>query len=449
MDPRTTHRWSKYWILALGCFVLAALAGTAFRVGFTTGALPFELAFDNVRRAHSHLMFFSWVTPALMALMVSRLDRRLREGFGRPMEWVLGANLVLGLCSFLPFALDGYKTTGVLGVEMPLSIIFSTASMFAWYAFAWLYWKRTRALRRDTTLALWDVAVVALVVSSIGAWARGALMGMGVEDVFLTDGAVHFFLGLFSDGWLGIALLGLVHDHLGVEMRGKRGWLTWLIVAGLPITFLLGMRSAIVPHELRQMAALGGLMVGVGFVGHTVVLWRARRARSGLWRMVLVFLGLKGLAQMLFIVPAVAAWAETAGLRIMYLHVLFLGAVSLGLVESARRTWGNVRPRHSRWMQAAVVGLLVTMLPTTGLWPPQLLGAYRLWIAAVGSLLPIAAAVWILAAQPKLLSTRPRNARAQPTDEKTRRSPLDDHTHGASSHLAASSSESSGVVPHS
>ncbi len=434
MSTTASTRWSRYWLYALVCFVLAGLTGTLFRLGFASGTLPFELAFDNVRRAHSHLMFFSWVTPALMALMAARLDKRLPEGFGRAMHVVIASNLVLGLCSFVPFLLDGYKTTSLFGRELPLSIIFSTASMFAWYAFGWLYWKKTRDLPRDTTLALWDIATVALFVSSAGAWARGALMGLGVEDPFLTDGVVHFFLGLFSDGWLGLAALGLVHDHLGVQMRGRQRWLTALMVVGLPVTFLLGMPSAIVPQTLRQLGAIGGLMVGVGFVGHAVVLWRGRAQSAGMWSAALVFVGLKGTAQMLFIVlivPAVAAWAEMAGLRIMYLHVLFLGAVSLALVESARLTWGNVRRAHSRWMQAAVVGLLVTMLPTTGLWPTRLFGAADLWITAAGSLLPIFAAVLILLTQPGTDS-------AQPADQETRRTRLDDRPHGAPSHLAAS-----------
>ncbi|MFP4598319.1 MAG: hypothetical protein ACLFVJ_08705 [Persicimonas sp.] len=441
-----------YWQAALACFVIAALAGALFRFGLVAGGLPFELTFDNVRRAHSHLMFFSWVTPALMALMVVRLDRHLaiasdragsgrassgQTGFGRPMYAVLAVNIVLGLASFVPFLLDGYGTTSVFGVSMPLTIILSTLSIFAWYAFAWLYWRKRRTLERTTSLALWDLAVVALVISSLGTWVRGAQMGMGVEDPFWTNGSVHFFLGLFSDGWLAVGAMGLVWDHLkpsggGAAFEGARRWLTALIVVGLPLTFVLGMPSRIVPADLWALAGVAGLIAGAGFVGHAVLLWRSAREReAGLWKLAIGALGLKGLAQMLFIVAPLAVWAEGAGLRLMYLHLLFLGFVTLVLLESARLSLRNIRVQHLRLMQASVVVLLVAMLPTTGLWPASLIGKPSLWLTAVGSLVPVGAAIWILFASSQGIN------RARPAGSKTRRPPVDGRSDGAPPHPAA------------
>lgn len=436
--PVSTYPLSTYWLAALACFILAGTTGAFFRISMAHGQLPWGLSFDNVRRAHSHLMFFSWVTPALMALIAARLERRLEDGFGRPMRLIIGANLALGLATFVPFLLDGYHPTTVLGRSVPLSVIFSTAAMFAWYAFAWVYWRRTRGLRRDSVLALWDLAVVALAVSSLGAWARGALIGMHVDDPFWTNAVVHFFLGLFSDGWLALAALGLVHDQLGVQMDGRRRWWTVAIVAGLPMTFVLGMPLRVVPSALWQLATLGGLLVGLGFVGHAVILWR--RAPRGLWSAAIACFALKGLAQMVFIVPAVARWADAGGLRLMYLHVLFLGAVSLTLVESARRTWGNVTPRQSRWMQAAVAVLIITMLPTTTFWPAGWLGSQALWLTAAGSIWPVLAASSIVAFHGR------ESDGTRPTHQNNRRTRLDDRAHAAPSGAAATRTASSSVV---
>ncbi|MFW5965920.1 MAG: hypothetical protein ACOCV2_00315 [Persicimonas sp.] len=392
MDRRSTDTLASWWRWALGCFVLAAATGVVFRVGLAAGGLPVDLTFANVRRAHSHLMFFSWVSPALMALIALYVVRRTGVAPGRPIALILVANLVLGLASFMPFLLDGYGTTAVFDVEMPLSIIFSTSAMFGWYAFAVWYWRRRRHLEATTAIALWDVSVAALVVSSLGAWARGALMGLGVEDPLWTDGSIHLFLGYFSDGWLALGALAIVHEHLGVEMRGRRRVWTGLMVAGLPLTFVLGMPRDIVPDGVWSLATLAGLFVGLGLLGHLAVLWRNRR--GGFWTFALVALGAKALANVAFVVPAVAAWAQDAGLRLMYLHVLFLGCVTVVLVEAARHRWGNVGAAQSRWMQAAVAVLLVTMVPTTGLWPSGS-GRALLWVAAAGSFAPVCVAIWI------------------------------------------------------
>lgn len=392
MDRRPKEILAAYWRWALGCFVLAAATGVVFRVGLAAGGLPVDLTFANVRRAHSHLMFFSWASPALMALIAHRLSRRAGVASGRPIALILAANLILGLASFVPFLLDGYGPTAVLGVEMPLSIIFSTASMFGWYAFAVWYWRRRRALEATTVLALWDLSIAALVVSSAGAWARGVLMGIGVDEPLWTDGVIHLFLGYFSDGWLALGALGIVHDRLGVKMRGRQRVWTGLIVAGLPLTFVLGMPRDIVPGGVWSLATVAGLFVGLGLLGHVAILWRSRR--GGFWSFALAALGAKALANIAFVVPAVAAWAQDGGLRLLYLHVLFLGFVTVVLLEAARHQWGNVGAAQSRWMQAAVAVLLVTMAPTTGLWP---FGGGRLilWVVAAGSLAPVGVAIWI------------------------------------------------------
>ena len=59
-------RW--VWWGALGCFVLAGLTGVFFRFGVSSG-VTWGLSLGNVRHAHSHLMYFGWVTPVLMALI--------------------------------------------------------------------------------------------------------------------------------------------------------------------------------------------------------------------------------------------------------------------------------------------------------------------------------------------------------------------------------------------
>src|SRR6056297_3459185 len=53
-------------------FILAAATGALFRYGLIF-PLPAGLALDNIRHAHTHLMFFNWISPPVMAWMATLL----------------------------------------------------------------------------------------------------------------------------------------------------------------------------------------------------------------------------------------------------------------------------------------------------------------------------------------------------------------------------------------
>ncbi len=79
-----TMRHLQRWLwAALGCFILAGSTGALFRFGMALGGLPFGLDFGNVRDGHSHLMYFGWVTPALMALIATHLSAATGRGLRR------------------------------------------------------------------------------------------------------------------------------------------------------------------------------------------------------------------------------------------------------------------------------------------------------------------------------------------------------------------------------
>lgn len=74
-------RW--IWGGALVLFIVAGVTGVFFRFGVAygwTGGLNLE----NIRHAHSHLMYFGWGTPLLMGL----LWRALPRGVTAPCEWL-------------------------------------------------------------------------------------------------------------------------------------------------------------------------------------------------------------------------------------------------------------------------------------------------------------------------------------------------------------------------
>ena len=364
---------------------------------------PAGLQFVNVRHAHSHLMYFGWVTPALMGLFAASLPRVTGRQISPRIRWVMGATIVVALLAYGAFILYGYQLAEFGDRRLPLSVMAATLNMLAWYAFGILYYKTTRGAARSRPLRLWDAAIIFLVLASLGAWGVAVVSRLGIEDPFWSVAMTHVFLDLFSEGWMVLAVLGLAHaslppGSLSPAQEARSRWGENLIVIGLPLVFLLAMPVGLVPSGVRSLASLAGALVIAGLLISTWALWLAVPPAWKGWRVPLALLGLKALVGLGTILPATAQWGQQNGLRILYLHLLLLGFVTLGLVVAAKETWGREAVPGQRWLVAAVLVLLLTLLPLTGLWPEALGGRWALIVAAWVSLGPVLAASGMLIA---------------------------------------------------
>lgn len=397
----------SHYLAALAVFALAGVTGAFLRFGVLHGLAG--LSYVNVRHAHSHLMYFGWVTPALMALIAAQLPRLtgrpLSPWFGRLIPLTIG----LGLLAYVPFLLHGYRAVEWGGASLPLSVMAAALNVLAWYAFAWVYRRQTRGAPPTRPLRLWNAAVAFLLAATLGVIGLPITVAAGVEDPLWSLIFTHIFLDLFSEGWFVLAGLGLAYAALPTAANHR-----WarpagdLLIAGLPVVFLLYLPVGLVPPAARWVGSVGGLMVAAGTLGNVAVLWWGARAREGretqvkrpvlrgAWSAPLVFLALKGATQLGLLLPGVAVWAEGARLRVPYLHWLLLGFVTLGLFAAAERLWGI---GGRRGMTAAVVVLALSLMPLTGVWPPALGGVWALRAAAWAALGPVAAALAVLLGQ--------------------------------------------------
>src|SRR5690554_394339 len=193
-DARTAERRALRWVWrgALAFFVLAGLTGAFFRFAVAQGA-AFGLDLGNVRHAHSHAMYFGWVTPALMALLAHRLPSL----GARPMR---GAGLVIGiafataLLAYPPFLLFGYAPVFLGGASLPLGAMTAGFNVLAWYAFAGLYVRARRGAAPSLPLRLFDLALFFLVFATLGAWGLPVLQAVGGEHHALKAALTHLFL---------------------------------------------------------------------------------------------------------------------------------------------------------------------------------------------------------------------------------------------------------------
>jgi hypothetical protein len=390
-EEKYSYRWG--WLSALAVFVLAGATGAVMRFGNIYG-FPWGLQFANVRHAHSHLMYFGWVTPALISLIASQLPAVIDRPLSRRFRWPIIMTLIGGLLTYIPFLLYGYRPALIGERQIPLSVIFAGVNIVAWYVFIWQYWRESRGAARNYPLQLWDGALIFLIFASLGGWGLAIITRLPVEDPFWSLAFTHIFLDTFAFGWFILALLGLAYttNPAAAGSRLARYSIN-LVVIGMPVIFLLGMPQHVVPPLLRWIGALGGLLVAAGLLGHIVVLWPLA---GGKWNAPLFFLGLTAVTLLATLHPSAARWATIAGLRIPYLHWLLLGFVTLGLVSAAQEKWGEAAIPGRRWMTVAVILLIISLMPLTTLWPPFLRGVWTRHFNAWASLGPALVGAGIL-----------------------------------------------------
>lgn len=382
----------RAFVAAIACFAVAAAAGTLMRFGAIHG-LPYGWLQINVRFAHTHLMYFGWATPALFALIGSVIARRIARPLPHAFHAALWTSLAAGALSFVPFLLSGYQPTDVGGLRIPLSMLASTLSILAWTAWTASYVAVTWPLRRDLPLLAFDAAILTMLVATMGAWGLAAAAFSPVASGDLMDRLVHLYLGLFSNGWFGIAAIGLLLAGATARLDERLGRPAVLLLLGGTLAAAFTEFVGGPPWLLaiaRFAAAYGLIVLGLQLA---LAAWRARDAAGGVLATLVTG---KAAIEAALTVDAATRWSQDALLPVFLAHAYLLGLVTLVVVWSALRRW---RARHAPlfWALAAAVGLmLASMLPLTLVWPLGR-GGWLLPLAAWASLAPTAAMLAIAA----------------------------------------------------
>jgi len=385
------------WWCALALFLVAAATGAIYRFGTVYGWTA-GLSLTNVRHAHSHLMYFGWATPVLMALVWHYLPKDATRPYDRAFRWTVGATFAAAIVAYPLFLLYGYSAVDIGDTRMPIAVVGAALNILGWYGFVGLYALATQGHPRTPALQLWDMALTFLVLATLGAWGLSLLKPLGLHDPLVAKVLTHVFLDLFSEGWVVMGLLGVARAILRPSTSTERSWAFRAIGAGLPFTFTLALPVSVLPPGLWLLGCLGGALVGAGLL---VVAFRLARVlptnhARWLWAVPLALLGLKAAAQLANSVVPGVWWAANHGLRILYLHVMLLGFVSLGFVAAARHTWGRTFTDAARWFYVAVGLLMLSLVPLTTSWPAAWSGLWTHQAAAWTTLPPWIAAAWML-----------------------------------------------------
>jgi hypothetical protein len=328
----------KHIRLSLFYFFLAALLGAILRL-FAVADIPATYGF--LVHTHSHIALLGWVYIGLTTLLYKLFLETANVAVGyRRIFWFTQITLVGMLLSF-PF--QGYGL---------FSILFSTLFLIASYLFAWLFLKKTpHELRSRLSFKLAHWAVLYMVLSSMGPWALGAIMNtLGSTSVWYKI-SIYFYLHFQYNAWFILALLAVLFYFLeqsDITMQiSKHRQFIRLINSSVLLTFFLSTLFTEPHWTFYVLGGLGAIVQTIIFIWLFVWLyprWNtfSKNLLPGVGALLIwagILLAIKSDMQLLSALPYFAMLAYyTPDFVIGYLHLVFLGVVSIALLAFLKQT---------------------------------------------------------------------------------------------------------------
>lgn len=387
----------KIWLWSLACFIIAGFTGLMYRLGLT-GMLPYNFELQNIRHAHSHLMFFCWITPVPMAFITNHISGFTKTSV-RGLVRSTWAVLILGLLSYPFFLFWGYRSADLGFTELPVSVMLSGFVMIAWYSYIRHFIKARKEVPYSIERSFYEASLFMLALSSLGAWGVAITQFGNVANPLYGTALTHFFLSTFTEGWGVLAAAGLMYKYLEPALpRINHSWLIAPVVLGVPLLFPFGLPSDLLTPSLLISARVGAVLVSAGLLANLYILSTAIPARIWWWRIILILFGSKILLQFTAAVTPSVFWIGEHGLRIFYLHTMLLGFLTLlyfGIWHSRNL---KLITAGFKLVIASVLILLISLVFVSGWWPSEWLPENVFEITALIAILPVAASVveWIL-----------------------------------------------------
>jgi hypothetical protein len=325
-------RKKKFWIcLSLVNLFLVAVVGFILRSKIVF-SIPF-IDYRNFLSAHSHFAFSGWAGLCIMTLFVYNL-LPVELSQKRIYQWALWLVQITSLGMLFSFPFKGYGLA---------AIVFSTSYIFATYFFAWVFIRDIvhQKVNRATRM-LSIIALVSLVLSSIGPFTLAYMMSTNSTDSVLYRGSIYSFLHFQYNGFFTLGVFALLFQHMvrkGIELPGSiYRFALILSLSVLPSLFL-----SLLWHEDTSDYVLGALgaflIIWAAFLFFRFILRKpvvavfSKPIAHWLWIFCLVSFAGKIIMQTGTLIPSLGhAIYSDRPVIIGFLHLIFLGFLTFFLL---------------------------------------------------------------------------------------------------------------------
>lgn len=337
--------WYKLAVLNLA---IVAFLGLCLRYN-QVYYIPF-IDQKNLLHSHSHFAFAGWIGFLLNVLIIDKFLKGFETNAKRWNNYLLISSVV-NYGMMISFILQGYKG---------ISILFSTASLFVSYYFAYTVWKD---LNRQPYLAnpnsdrstnfpqrFVKAALFFLVISSIGPYVLAYLTIIGNTHAFMNHNALYWFLHFQYNGFFSFTILALLLHNLQKFPLNQSYLSTFyylIVTACIPAYFLTFLWKGILIPVLINNIVTAILLIGAVtsfllfvFKNFSVFQLRYKNISALLIFISLSAYTLKVLLQAVTAFPALSHLVfGYRSIVVGYLHLIFLIFVSLFLLTelSARQ----------------------------------------------------------------------------------------------------------------
>jgi len=290
------------WIYPLLFGVIGALIGLILRYAYI-GTIP-SFSFKNVLHAHSHVMLLGFLFNALLILVwtnfTSGIDKNSYKYF-----------IALQLCMvimIIAFVFQGYAF---------YSILFSTLHLWISYILLIRLWKQLKGNKGWVQLV--KVGIVFHFISSLGPYALGPLMAMGMKESPWYQQAIFFYLHFQFFGIFFTWMLALLFSKFKSRLSNKH---LISLTLGLVLTFAHSLDYSFNHGLIQFFGGLGSVLILLTILSFRNVLQnKIKNFKFIYW--IILFIAIAKIAGSF---PQIAQLVvDSRFVLIAWLHLLFLG----------------------------------------------------------------------------------------------------------------------------
>lgn len=308
-------------------------------------------SYEFLLHAHSHIAILGWTFIAIYCIFLYLVWNSLKR---KKQAITIGIlTIIISLSMFVAFLIQGYAL---------FSIIFSILHIFMEYWLAIFMYqtiKQHRFIPKLSSLFL-KGAIVSLILSTFGPFLLGILAGNGLKDSVYFDMSIYFYLHFQYNGWLYFSLIGLfiwILYNKNILMRYKTISVSfWIYIFTLVPAYLLSILWFDLGEIGENIAVIGAAGQLIAIVLLLFSIWTIKPALQHVFSshllisllFVFLLLGMKSISEIGLLYEPLATFIyETRSIVIGYLHLTFLGFISIFLLTQLQMIGALDETRNS------------------------------------------------------------------------------------------------------